>query len=63
VARARSCGDQDRSCTGTVALVVPQDYALSVAEAREVDCTISDSEESHAFQIEQEGLDGNWPPL
>jgi hypothetical protein len=44
-------------------LVVAQDYAMSVAEAREMVCTLFGLEESQIVQIEEEGLDRNWPPL
>jgi hypothetical protein len=44
-------------------LVVAQDYAMSVAEAREMVCSLFGLEENQIIGIEEEGLDCNWPPL
>jgi hypothetical protein len=44
-------------------LVVAQDYAMSVAEAREVACDLFGLVETQVVQIEHEGLESDWPPL
>jgi hypothetical protein len=44
-------------------LVVAQDYAMSVTEAREMACDLFGLEETQVVQIEQEGLESTWPPL
>ena len=44
-------------------LVVAQDFAMSVAEAREMVCSLFGLEENQIIGIEEEGLDCNWPPL
>jgi len=44
-------------------LVVAQDYAMSVAEARQMACDLFGLAESQVAQIEQEGLESTWPPL
>jgi hypothetical protein len=44
-------------------LVVAQDYAMSVAEAREMACDLFGLVESQVIRIEQEGLESDWPPL
>ena len=45
------------------ALVEAQDQRMSVAESREVIAERFDISESQVRQIEQEGLDQQWPPL
>jgi hypothetical protein len=44
-------------------LVVAQDYAMSVAEAREMACDLFGLMETQVVQIEEEGLESDWPPL
>jgi hypothetical protein len=44
-------------------LVIAQDYAMSVTEAREMACDLFGLEETHVVRIEQEGLERDWPPL
>jgi hypothetical protein len=44
-------------------LVVAQDYAMSVSEARKMVCDLYGLMEAQVVQIEQQGLDCNWPPL
>jgi hypothetical protein len=44
-------------------MVVAQDYAMSVAEAREMACKLFGLAETHVIRIEQEGLESHWPPL
>jgi hypothetical protein len=44
-------------------LVVAQDYAMSVAEARKMVCDVFAVVETQVVQIEEEGLERNWPPL
>jgi len=44
-------------------LVIAQDYAMSVTEAREMACDLSGLDEIHVVRIEQEGLESDWPPL
>ena len=44
-------------------LVVAQDYAMSVGEARKMVCDLYGLMEAQVVQIEQQGLDCNWPPL
>jgi hypothetical protein len=44
-------------------LVVAHDYAMSVAEAREMACDLFGLAETQVAQIEQGGLDSDWPPL
>jgi hypothetical protein len=44
-------------------LVVAQDYAMTVPEARTMLCDLFGLMETQVLRIEQEGLDGNWPPL
>jgi hypothetical protein len=44
-------------------IVVAQDYAMSVADARKMVCDLFGLMETQVVRIEQEGLDGNWPPL
>ena len=44
-------------------LVVAQDYAMSVTEAREMACDLFGLEETYVVRIEQEGLEWDWPPL
>ena len=44
-------------------LVVAQDYAMSVAEAREMACDLFGLVETQVVRIEQEGLESDWPPL
>ena len=43
-------------------LVVAQDYAMSVAEAREMACDLFGLMETQVVQIEEEGLESDWPP-
>ena len=44
-------------------LVIAQDYAMSVTEAREMACNLFGLEETNVVRIEQEGLERDWPPL
>ena len=44
-------------------LVVAQDYAMSVAEAREMACDLFGLVETQVVRIEEEGLESDWPPL
>ena len=44
-------------------LVIAQDYAMSVTEAREMACDLFGVMETQIVQIEEEGLDNDWPPL
>lgn len=44
-------------------LVVAQDYAMSVSEARKMVCDLYGLMEAQIMRIEQQGLDCNWPPL
>jgi hypothetical protein len=44
-------------------LVVAQDYAMSVAEARQMACNLFGLAESQVVRIEREGLERTWPPL
>jgi hypothetical protein len=44
-------------------LVIAQDYAMSVTEAREMACNLFGLEETYVVRIEQEGLESEWPPL
>ena len=44
-------------------LVVAQDYAMSVAEAREMACDLFGLAETQVVRIEEEGLESDWPPL
>jgi len=44
-------------------LVIAQDYAMSVAEAREMVCELFAVVETQVVQIEKEGLERSWPPL
>ena len=44
-------------------LVIAQDYAMSVADAREMACDLFGLDENHVVRIEQEGLERDWPPL
>ena len=37
-------------------LVIAQDYAMTVTEAREMACNLFGLEETHVVRIEQEGL-------
>jgi len=44
-------------------LVIAQDYAMSVAEARQMACDLFGIAEAQVVRIEQEGLESTWPPL
>jgi hypothetical protein len=44
-------------------LVIAQDYAMTVTEAREMACNLFGLEETHVVRIEREGLENDWPPL
>jgi len=44
-------------------LVVAQDYGMSVTEARVMLCDLYGLGEPEIVQIEQEGLETDWPPL
>jgi len=44
-------------------IVIAQDYAMSVTEAREMACYLFGLKETHVVRIEQEGLERDWPPL
>src|SRR5262249_51295451 len=44
-------------------LVVAQDYAMSVAEARQMVAELHGLVGAQVVRIEQEGLESNWPPL
>jgi hypothetical protein len=44
-------------------LVVAQDYAMTVPEARKMLCDLFGLMEAQVLRIEREGLDGKWPPL
>jgi hypothetical protein len=44
-------------------LVVGQDCGMSVVEAREMARSRFGLDDEQLRRIEQEGLDGNWPPL
>ena len=44
-------------------LVIAQDFAMSVAEARQMACDLFGLAETQVVRIEQEGLDSDWPPL
>jgi hypothetical protein len=44
-------------------LVVAQDYAMSVAEARQMASDLFGLAEAQVLRIENEGLERTWPPL